>query len=43
MVKLTGLGSLCLSKSGGVPRMCGGGGEVGEKSGNFLEILLIKP
>ena len=24
MVKLTGLGSLCLSKSGGVPRMCVG-------------------
>ena len=24
MVKRTGLGSLCLSKSGGVPRMCMG-------------------
>ena len=22
VVKLTGLGSLCLSKSGGVPKMC---------------------
>ena len=42
MVKRTGLGSLCLSKSG-VPRMCVGGGGVGEKSGNFREISLIKP
>ena len=43
MVKLTGLGSLCLSKSGGVPRMCVGAVESGEKSGNFREILLLKP
>ena len=26
VVELTGLGLLCLSKSGGVPRMCEGGG-----------------
>ena len=36
VVELTGLGSLCLSKSGGVPRMC----ESGENSGNFQEISL---
>ena len=43
MVKPTGLGSLCLSKSGAVPRMCVGVVESGEKSGNFREISLIKP
>ena len=78
VVERTGLGSLCLSKSGGVPRMCVGvvsrsrpfpvygrgpdpfppprnkrervgyarlcwGDGVGRKSGNFREILLIKP
>ena len=35
VVKLTGLGSLCLSKSAGVPRMCVWAVESGEKSGNF--------
>ena len=31
VVELTGLGSLCLSKSGGVPRMCVGAVESCEK------------
>ena len=30
-------------KSGGVPRMCVGAVESGEKSGNIREISLIKP
>ena len=38
VVELTGLGSLCLIKSGGVPRMCVGAVESCEKSGNFREI-----
>ena len=37
VVELTGLGSLCLSKSGGVPRM--GAVESCEKSCNIREIL----
>ena len=43
MVELTGLGSLCLSKSGQVPRMCVGAVESCEKSCNFREISLLKP
>ena len=43
MVEVTGLGSLCLSKSGGVPRMCVGAVESCEKSCNFREISLIRP
>ena len=43
VVELTGLGSLCLSKSGGVPRMCLGAVESCEKSGNFRETSLVKP
>ena len=43
MVEVTGLGSLCLSKSGGVPRMCVGVVESREKSCNFREISLIRP
>ena len=43
VVERTGLGLLCLTKSGGVPRMCVGAVESGEKSGNFREISLIKP
>ena len=39
VVELTGLGSLCLSKSGGVPRMCVGAVESCEKSCNIREIL----
>ena len=31
----TGLGSLCLTERGGVPRMCVGEVESCEKSGNF--------
>ena len=42
MVKQTELGSLCLSKME-ESRECVGGGGVGEKSGNFREISLIKP
>ena len=38
VVELTGLGSLCLSKNRGVPRMCVGAVESCEKSGNFREI-----
>ena len=39
VVKRTGLGSLCLSKSGGVPRVCVGVVESCEKCCNFREIL----
>ena len=39
VVELTGLGSLYLSKSGGVPRMCVGAVESCEKSCNIREIL----
>ena len=39
VVKRTGLGSLCLSKSGGVPRVCVGVVESCRKSCNFREIL----
>ena len=42
VVERTGLGSLCLSKSRRVPKMCVGAVESGEKSGNLLEISLIK-
>ena len=42
MVKPTGLGLLCLSKSGGVPRICVGEVESCEKSGNFREISVNK-
>ena len=42
VVEVTGLGSLCHRKSGGVPRMCVGAVESGEKSGNFREISLLK-
>ena len=43
MVKRTGLGSLCLSERGGIPRMCVGAVLREENSGNFQEISLIKP
>ena len=43
VVELTGLGSLCLSKSGGVPKMCVGAVESCEKSCNFRVISLIRP
>ena len=36
VVEWAGLGSLCLSKSRGAPRMCVGAVEACEKSGNFL-------
>ena len=39
VVELIGLGSLCLSKSGGVPRMCVGVVESCEKSCSIQEIL----
>ena len=43
VVEVTGLGSLCLSKSGRVPRMCVGAVESCEKSCNIREISLIRP
>ena len=42
VVELTGLGSLCLIKSQGAPRMCVGAVESCEKSGNFREISVNK-
>ena len=42
VVKRTGLGLLCLSKSRRVPRMCVGAVESGEWSGNIREISLLK-
>ena len=42
MVKRTEMGSLCLSKRGGVPRMCVGAVESCEMSGNFREISVNK-
>ena len=39
VVELTGLGSLCLSKSGGLSRVCVGAVESCEKSCNIQEIL----
>ena len=39
VVELTGLGSLCLIRSRGVSRVCGGVVESCEKSCNFREIL----
>ena len=43
MVKRTWLCSLCLSKSGGVPRMCVGVVESVKRDGYFRKISLIKP
>ena len=42
-VKQTGLGSLCLSERGGIPKMCVGAVLQDENSGNFQETSLIKP
>ena len=39
VIEVTGLGSLCLSKSRGVSRECVGAVESCEKSCNFREIL----
>ena len=38
----TGLGSLCLTKSRGVPRMCVGEVESCEKCGNYRKISVNK-